>query len=137
MKATCLFLSVALMVLIGASTQAGIVRTQTFDSAPSGWTQVGTQVGFSNTNATGGTSPAGEAGGKIPCHLATRVYYADTDLGGSFTLADAFHVSGEFDITSNGASPYNEEGFVGYFDTTDSAFKSASRPASRWIVSRP
>ena len=106
---------VAVLVLgLAAVGQAATMETQTFDSAASaaaaGWTGLGNVVsdpnayynfGFSNTDNTGGASPAGEAGG-IFGRSKAYAYYADTTLGGSGTvsLAEVITGSGEFTIAS-------------------------------------
>ena len=116
-------MSIAALMTV-TSAQAAVLETQTFDTeaaaTAAGWTQVGTSSAYSNTDFTGGTSPAGEAGGALNAVSATRDYYADTTLGGTIALTEDLQASGEFRLrqSSNNA----ESGFVGFFDTTATNF---------------
>jgi hypothetical protein len=98
-----------------------LIRTETFDTAP-GWVglrnadlTIGNDFGFRGSNYTGGSSPAGEAGGTIARTLEVS-FYADTDLGGSLTLADHIQASGELDFTSVGA--FNNGIRIGHRNTS-------------------
>jgi len=116
---------VALAVLAAAPAWAQLTETQTFDSeaaaTAAGWTQVGSHLGFSATDNTGGTSPAGEAGGGLPSNAGGVQVYADMDLGGSLSLADDFSASGEYDVQSiTGPNWDYIHGVIGYFDSSHS-----------------
>lgn len=97
----------------------GATVTETFDTPPANWvgsgnTADGNNFGFSNTDNTGGASPAGEAGGTFARSVALH-YYADTDLGGTLSLADPLELSGEFDILANRG--FDGAFGVGFFNT--------------------
>jgi hypothetical protein len=104
---------------------AGSTVTETFDSAASltnhGWTGVGNSAGgnnfgFSNTDHTGGSSGAGEAGGTLA--RSTNVsFYADTTLGTTFDLSSALHGDGELAITGN--SGMSHPITIGFFRSAD------------------
>jgi hypothetical protein len=124
--AAALVLSAVLQASWLASLAEAQTETQTFDTAAAataaGWTGFRNTInnnnyGFSNTNNTGGLSPAGEAGG-IMARSAAISYYADTTLGTTFTRGTAFSASGEFDFFSVGN---NFDGGVqlGHIDPTD------------------
>lgn len=114
--------------LLFHSAYAGtIIRTETFDS-DRGWIglrntdgSIGNNFGFSNTDNTGGLSPAGEAGGTIARTVEVS-YYADTDLGGSLTLDQRIEASGEFDMSGVGA--FNNGVFIGHRNTSPSSTDS-------------
>lgn len=98
-------------------------ETQTFDTATSsalgGWvglntTSEGNAYGFSNTDSTAGTSPAGEAGGTI-ARTVQRSFYGDLTLDGVLTLDDAITASGEFNFIEQ---TFNNNIQIGHFDAT-------------------
>jgi hypothetical protein len=109
MKRVHLFLTVALIALIGASAQATVQMTENFDSDP-GWTTTGPMAaGFSNTDNTGGASPAGEAGGFVTSGGTSRIAYSDV-FGQTVTLADYLYTSGELVVTGNGGDGLDQSG---------------------------
>ena len=119
-------LSVAMLAVFAAAPAwAQLSETQTFDSeaaaAAAGWTQVGSHLGFSMTDNTGGTSPAGEAGGGLPTQAGGVQVYADLDLGGALSLADDFSASGEYDVQSLTGPNWDWiHGVIGFFDSSHS-----------------
>ncbi len=98
------------------------VLAENFDSAPPNWAQInnpssGNSFGFSNTNNTGGTSNAGEAGGAFR-RTDQRHFYVDTDVGYMSTFDIPLAFSGELDVTSV-ASDFNASISFGYVDSRD------------------
>ena len=109
----------------------GAFEVQVFDSAAaaatSGWqasaaTDNGNNYGFSNTNNTGGSSPAGEAGGTI-ARTTNLSYYADTSVG-ALSLNTAISASGELDF--NSPANFNNNIRIGHFDSTDATGQFSS-----------
>jgi len=94
------FAVVVLVVLVcDSQVDAAIVRTENFDVDP-GWTVLGSgangnDFGYQATSSHAGGSP-GEGGGTFTRSNFEK-YYADTSLGGSFTLGQPFSASGKFD----------------------------------------
>ena len=87
----------------------GAAFTENFDIAPVDWKGLDNgsppqwgPYGWSNTNLTGGTSGAGEAGGTF-LRTNVRNYYADTALGGKITEAMSFGASGEIYVSAPNA----------------------------------
>lgn len=75
---------------------------ENFDSDP-GWQATGntngySEFGYSDTSYAGGT--AHEAGGPIASRTNSFDWYADTDLGATYTLVDALTASGKFTVNS-------------------------------------
>jgi hypothetical protein len=104
----------------GLPSIAGL-KMETFDTAASaaanGWTgQNNPSFGFSNTDFTQGTSPAGEAGGLF---FRTNVlaFYADTTVADKpfFDLFNRFEAHGELALVTP-ASSAGEPMYLGYFD---------------------
>ena len=119
--------SVALILVVLAATErarAGVVTStedfEDFTAAESrGWTGFrnsidGSSYGFSESNFTDGPG-SGEVGGVISVR-STLSYFADTDLGTTFTLDDAFSASGQLSYSSAGRSD-NDAITIGYFDS--------------------
>lgn len=113
----CLLAVTAVAMLSGVVTA---VESQSFDSAASaaagGWTGSGNTTwgpyGYSDTNNTGGSSGAGEAGGTFE-RTNVAAYYGDTDIG-TVNGADGFSASGELYV----AAPFaDNDTFVGHFGT--------------------
>lgn len=93
----------------------GQVEVQTFESAPPDWVGVGNNTygpyGFSDTNFTGGVSPAGEAGGTFQ-RTNVRSYYADTTLGGTLSGLTPFTANGEIFVDASSA---DNDVLIGHF----------------------
>lgn len=112
---------------MGSSTSApaylSFTFTENFNSAVSvstdGWqgyntSANGNSFGFRNSNVSGGTNGAGEAGGTFARRSAI-VYYGDTSLGSTFNLANVLHAEGELG-TANYAG-FNGDLLIGFFNT--------------------
>jgi len=119
-KSFGLFIAVTLALGSTPHANAGM-ESQTFDTevsaAAAGWMGFnngvnGNAYGFSDTDFTGGASPAGEAGGTI-ARTTERSYYGDTSLGEILTLDDPITASGEFNFRSCAC---NNGIQIGHFD---------------------
>jgi hypothetical protein len=93
-------------------------KTENFDVDP-GWnsnnnTGFGSNnYGFSNTDFAGGTP--GEAGGAVSSRTEVTTWYADTNLGGSFSPQLSLMASGR--LTVDSVEPGFDGGFdIGFFD---------------------
>lgn len=105
-----------LSLALAGNAQATTIES--FDSDP-GWQGAGNTSGFnsfgySNTNFAGGV--AHEAGGPIASRTNGFDWYADTDLGASYTLVDALAASGKFTVESISGLDGGFE--VGFFHKT-------------------
>lgn len=120
------------MALAWSSSPAqAAFEMQSFDNgsaaAAAGWTGSGNtsndnDFGFSDTNHTLGSSPAGEAGGSIA--RGDRAYYADTTLqhaDGRVSMNDTIHGSGEF-ITASVGDNFGHGVFLGHFNDRSTQF---------------
>ena len=108
---------------ISAAAYLTLGFTENFDDAATvaadGWQGYNTNAngnnfGFRTSNVSGGANGAGEAGGTFARRNAI-VYYGDTTLGGTLTLANALHADGELG-TANYAS-FNGDLLIGFFNT--------------------
>ena len=116
-------LLLALCFLPVVSYASLLLRTETFEVDP-GWTglrnqdvTIGNAIGFSNTNETGGVSPAGEAGGRV-ARSKEASFYADTNLGGTLNLTNFIQASGEFDFPGTFCPLFNNGIHVGHRNTS-------------------
>lgn len=99
--------------LLGLAMTGNVLATtiEDFDTDP-GWQGAGntngySDFGYSNTSYAGGA--AHEAGGAIVSRSNGFDWYADTDLGATYTLDDALTASGKFTVNS-------VDGFDGGFE---------------------
>jgi hypothetical protein len=94
------------------------IRTEDFDVDP-GWAVVGSGTNGNNfgyqTSSYAGGSP-GEGGGRFTRSDFVK-YYADTDLGGTFTLEQPFSASGEFDYAVQSTADFGYTNMLGHFST--------------------
>ena len=119
---------IALITCISIVSEAGASSTEFQDferqraARAAGWkgfnnTGNGNDFGYSaGTNFTGSASGTSEAGGTFSRNR-DLAYYADTTLGGVFTLDDTFSAEGEFEYT-NPKNDNNDVG-LGHFDKSD------------------
>ena len=115
------------------TTSEKLLEMQSFDSNAAaelaGWTgntlnrdasASGNDYGFSDSTHTRGSSSGGEAGGVFARHGNTtiRSFYADTELGGTFTIFDPLYASGDLYIKNPAVLP-GHDAFVavGFFNS--------------------
>ena len=120
--------SFTLALIAAQPAQPTPVETQDFENiaaaAAAGWSGLrntidGNNFGFSiGTNFTGSATGNNEAGGTF-ARVAPLSYFADTNLGGAFTLDQSFSASGELEYR-NVMNNNNIVG-IGYFDATQSS----------------
>jgi hypothetical protein len=112
-------LLITAIVAVGQFGSVSVVLAQTesenFTAAPADWVFAGPErsYGFSATNNTGGTSPAGEAGGTFQ-RDNIRSHYADVTLGGLITQATSFSATGE--LFAGVPNDPNSEMLIAHFE---------------------
>ncbi len=127
LRASMLISVLLIMGLLSNTASSALIEVQPFDNATSaamaGWSSFGSAAngnnyGFSNSDFTGGASPAGEAGG-VFARSGSASYYADLTIGGTLTRSQEIEAAGEFDITSiSTSSTFNGSVLISHFDSS-------------------
>ena len=123
-------ISVAAMVCIVNLSVLSVdaaTRTNTFSVAPE-WAAKntsfnGNSYGYSASTTNAGGS-VGEIGG-IFARTVTNSYYADTNMGASFSRSSRLSAQGLLDVT--GAQNANNDAHIGYFDASATTWTNMDR----------